>query len=86
MSTARVSPVSVFSFQTDLVATGSDFDDVEGWIQRGGSATFRGLGDFAQLTVSKILFAFSERLENTPWGIAQRFRHVLMNLSKEEEM
>jgi hypothetical protein len=42
------------------------------------------MGDFSELAVSKILSVFSERLENMPWGIAQRFRHVLMNLSKEE--
>ena len=62
---------------------GSDFDDVDGWIQNGGPISFQGLGDLAELTVPKILDTFSERLENMPWGIAQRFRHVLKNLDRE---
>ncbi|KAL1962696.1 hypothetical protein VTN77DRAFT_9240 [Rasamsonia byssochlamydoides] len=69
--------------QNRTTITWSEFDDVEGWIQNGGPVSFQGLGDLAELTVSKILSTFSERLENMSWGIAQRFRHVLMNLSKE---
>lgn len=69
---------------TDKPYIGSEFDDVEGWIRNGGPVSFQGLGDLAELTVSKILSTFCERLENMSWGIAQRFRHVLMNLSREE--
>lgn len=62
---------------------GSEFDDVDGWIRRGGPVSFQGLGELTELTVSKILAIFSERLENMSWSIAQRFRHVLTNLGKE---
>lgn len=65
---------------TDL---GSDSDEVYDWIQNGGPVSFQGIGDLSDLSVSKVLSVFGERLENMPWGIAQRFRHVLMNLSKE---
>lgn len=62
---------------------GSDFDDVEGWIQTGGPVSFQGLGDLAELSVAKILTTFGEKLENMSWGLAQKFRHVLTNLSRE---
>lgn len=64
-------------------AIGSDFDDVDEWIQHGGQASFQGLGNLADLSESKLLSTFSERLESMSWGIAVQFRHVLMNLSKE---
>lgn len=65
-----------------LVGSGSS--DADGWIQNGGPVSFQGIGDLAELNAAKILSVFCERLENMPWGIADRFRHVLVNLSKEE--
>lgn len=45
--------------------------------------SFQGIGDLSELSAPRVLSVFSERLENMPWGIADRFRHVLVNLSKE---
>lgn len=68
---------------TDICHLGSDFDDVHEWIQHGGQASFQGLGNLVDLSESKLLSTFSERLESMSWGISLQFRHVLMNLSKE---
>lgn len=57
-----------------------------GWIQNGGRVSFQGIGDLSELTASKVLSVFIERLETMPWGISQRFRHVLMNLRAEEPL
>ncbi|KAH8805434.1 fungal transcriptional regulatory protein [Xylogone sp. PMI_703] len=66
-----------------VTITWSDSDDVYDWIQRGGPVSFQGIGNLSELTVPKVLSVFIERLENIPWGLAQRFRHVLMNLREE---
>lgn len=68
---------------TYLCILGSDFDDVDEWIQHGGQASFQGLGNLADWSESKLLSTFSERLESMSWGIALQFRLVLMNLSGE---
>ncbi|KAH8698650.1 fungal-specific transcription factor domain-containing protein [Talaromyces proteolyticus] len=62
---------------------GSDFDDIHEWVKSGGPVCFQGLGDLSDLTSSKILSIFSERLENMPWGLSRRFKHVLMMLERE---
>lgn len=48
--------------------------------------SFQGLGALSDLTSSKILSVFSERLESMSWGIAQRFKHVLLSLQREHEL
>lgn len=48
--------------------------------------SFQGIGDLSELTASRVLSVFVEKLENMPWGIAQRFRHVLMSLRTEETL
>ncbi|OBT68701.1 hypothetical protein VE03_01825 [Pseudogymnoascus sp. 23342-1-I1] len=69
--------------QSRTTVTWSGSSEVDGWIQNGGPVSFQGIGDLAELSVSRVLSVFGERLENMPWGIADRFRHVLVNLSKE---
>ena len=44
---------------------------------------FQGLSDLSDLTSSKVLSLFSERLESMPWGLSQRFKHVLTGLERE---
>ncbi|KFZ03327.1 hypothetical protein V502_11042 [Pseudogymnoascus sp. VKM F-4520 (FW-2644)] len=66
--------------QGRTIVTWSGSNEVDGWIQNGGPVSFQGIGDLAELSVSRVLSVFSERLENMPWGIADRFRHVLDQL------
>ncbi|KFY26674.1 hypothetical protein V493_03945 [Pseudogymnoascus sp. VKM F-4281 (FW-2241)] len=72
---------SSLAAQNRTTVTWSGSNEVDGWIQNGGPVSFQGIGDLAELSVSRVLSVFSERLENMPWGIADRFRHVLVNLS-----
>ncbi|KIM99147.1 hypothetical protein OIDMADRAFT_56312 [Oidiodendron maius Zn] len=67
----------------ETTVTWSDSDEVYSWIENGGRVTFQGIGDLSQLSVPKILGIFIERLDNMPWGIAQRFKHVLVNIREE---
>ncbi|KZO90459.1 hypothetical protein CALVIDRAFT_490418 [Calocera viscosa TUFC12733] len=67
------------------IITWSESDELERYIHHGGSMLFQGLGDLVELDAAKVLAVFEERLEAMPWGIAQRFRHVLMNLDGEED-
>ncbi|KFY16961.1 hypothetical protein V492_00970 [Pseudogymnoascus sp. VKM F-4246] len=78
---------AIIEFGTDLgssaaaqvrtTVTWSGSSDADGWIQNGGPVSFQGIGDLAELNAARILSVFCERLENMPWGIADRFRHVL---------
>jgi len=65
------------------VTAGSDHAGASEWIRNGGQVSFQGLGDLNDLSSTKVLSIFSERLESMPWGLAQRFKHVLMSLETE---
>ncbi|CEL02560.1 hypothetical protein ASPCAL03728 [Aspergillus calidoustus] len=65
------------------VVTWSEFDNADEWIQHGGQVFFQGLGNLADLPISKLLSTFYERLEFMSWGVSVQFRHVLLDLAKE---
>ncbi|EFY91663.1 C6 and C2H2 transcription factor, putative [Metarhizium acridum CQMa 102] len=67
-----------------VITRGSDNSAASDWIQHGGEIAFQGLGSMSELTISKVLSIFIERLESMSWGIAQRFKHVLLSLQREE--
>ncbi|UNI15668.1 hypothetical protein JDV02_002179 [Purpureocillium takamizusanense] len=69
--------------QRRIIITWSDHAAASEWIRIGGPVSFQGLGDLSDLSSTKVLSIFSERLESMPWGLAQRFKHVLMSLEKE---
>ncbi|OAQ61102.1 fungal transcriptional regulatory protein [Pochonia chlamydosporia 170] len=64
--------------------TWSDSSATSDWIQQGGDVSFQALGSLSDLTSSRVLSIFIERLESMSWGIAQRFKHVLLSLQREE--
>lgn len=45
---------------------------------------FQGLGEFNELTSVKSLATFRQRMDIMSWGLAERFKHVLVNLEREE--
>ncbi|OAQ75458.1 fungal transcriptional regulatory protein [Purpureocillium lilacinum] len=69
--------------QRRTIITWSDHAGASEWIRNGGPVSFQGLGDLNDLSSTKVLSIFSERLESMPWGLAQRFKHVLMSLETE---
>ncbi|KAL2127172.1 hypothetical protein VTI74DRAFT_11208 [Chaetomium olivicolor] len=69
--------------QKRTMITWFDHAGASEWIRTGGPVSFQGLGDLTDLTSTKVLSIFSERLESMPWGLAQRFKHVLMSLETE---
>ncbi|PWI75924.1 C6 and C2H2 transcription factor [Purpureocillium lilacinum] len=69
--------------QRRTIITWSDHAGASEWIRNGGQVSFQGLGDLTDLSSTKVLSIFSERLESMPWGLAQRFKHVLMSLETE---
>lgn len=63
---------------------GPNCDDMSEWVTAAGQAYFRGLGDFDSLTSHGVLQIFKQRMDMMSWGLAERFKHVLIYLEREE--
>ncbi|EGX97024.1 Fungal transcriptional regulatory protein [Cordyceps militaris CM01] len=63
----------------------STCDDASEWARNGGAVYFQGLGDLGQLTSAKCLAIFRQRMDIMSWGLADRFKQVLLNLEREEQ-
>ncbi|GAA5860915.1 hypothetical protein JCM8547_003887 [Rhodosporidiobolus lusitaniae] len=64
----------------------SDSRSIEPWVQHGGPLALKnGLGDFDTVTPEAVLIKFAERLEDLPWGLAKKYRVVLLQLCIPEE-
>ncbi|OAA50753.1 Fungal transcriptional regulatory protein [Beauveria brongniartii RCEF 3172] len=63
----------------------SNCDDASEWVKHGGAVYFQGLGELGELTSAKSLAIFRQRMDIMSWGLAERFKHVLLNLEKEEQ-
>ncbi|OAA69693.1 Fungal transcriptional regulatory protein [Cordyceps fumosorosea ARSEF 2679] len=73
---ARQRPFSIFW---------SNCDDAGEWVKNGGAVYFQGLGELRELTSAKCLAIFRQRMGIMSWGLADRFKHVLLNLEREEQ-
>ncbi|KAM3498320.1 hypothetical protein MY10362_008355 [Beauveria mimosiformis] len=63
----------------------SNCDDASEWVKHGGAVYFQGLGELGELTSAKSLAIFRQRMDIMSWGLAERFKHVLLNLEQEEQ-
>ncbi|GAA5820962.1 hypothetical protein JCM11251_001897 [Rhodosporidiobolus azoricus] len=71
--------------QTRSTIHWSDSRTLEPWIQHGGPLALKnGLGDFDTVTPETVLEKFAERLEDLPWGLAKKYRAVLLQLCLPE--
>ncbi|GAA6034269.1 hypothetical protein JCM8097_003816 [Rhodosporidiobolus ruineniae] len=63
----------------------SNLHGIEPRIQHGGPLALRnGLGDFDTVTPEAVLEKFAEGLEDLPWGLAKKYRAVLLQLCVPE--
>jgi hypothetical protein len=69
---------------TTTTISWTESSQIELWIKNGGGVSIQGLGNVAQLSVAVLLQTFADRLEIMSWGLAARYRKVLINLLRDE--
>jgi hypothetical protein len=83
---------AVLSFSSYTIASGpqvaviswSASPQIDDWIKNGGGASIQGLGTVAELSVPFVLQSFADRLEAMAWGLAERYRKVLLGLLPDQ--